>query len=318
MSWRLAESLKQLRDQLNKMYPTRSKVSDGFLGDQAHSSRASDHNPNKDGVVTAGDFTNDSKTLKGQWLADALAASRDPRIKYIIFDHQMCRSYPAHGKPAWTWQPYSGANSHEHHVHLSVSADKALYDSTRSWNLGAPIERVATVPDDDIQHPVSPETSSPAAPLAQSDPETPPQQTASLSVKDGDIEMKMSDAPPPVPEKVAIEKPPAVGFAASMKRKVFGVTGGNALLQGVRDYAEDVKALSLSARFWVWISIIAIVGGLVWLAVEVYKHWSGNKKEMEITNSLIAANSTPNNRVVLVDADKIEDYKERGYKIVYR
>jgi hypothetical protein len=37
-----------LRAQVNKRWPTREKASDGWIGDRAHASRKSDHNP--DGV----------------------------------------------------------------------------------------------------------------------------------------------------------------------------------------------------------------------------------------------------------------------------
>jgi hypothetical protein len=38
-----------LRDQLNDRFPKRDKRSDGWIGDYAHSTRASLHNPDKDG-----------------------------------------------------------------------------------------------------------------------------------------------------------------------------------------------------------------------------------------------------------------------------
>jgi hypothetical protein len=63
MAWRPAKSLIQLRDQINQIAPNRSKASDGTIGDAAHASRASDHNPwvreGDAGVVTAIDITHD-------------------------------------------------------------------------------------------------------------------------------------------------------------------------------------------------------------------------------------------------------------------
>jgi hypothetical protein len=135
-NWRIAESLKKLREQIDTLFPTRSKVSDGSVGDLRHQANVSDHNPNSAGVVTAIDITHDTKTgCTGDALAKALVKSRDPRIKYIIWDKRMISSYPARGIPAWTWGPYSGSNPHQHHIHISVSADKSLYDSTVEWNL---------------------------------------------------------------------------------------------------------------------------------------------------------------------------------------
>lgn len=136
MKWRVAESLIKLRTQINKAYPKRSKVSDGSIGDQAHSSRTSDHNPNEDGVVCAMDITHDVKNgCDAQQLADALVESRDDRIKYLIWNKRMVSSYPSGGKKAWTWRPYSGSNPHTKHVHISVNGSKSLYDSTEDWAL---------------------------------------------------------------------------------------------------------------------------------------------------------------------------------------
>lgn len=136
MSWRLAESLKQLRIEINAAFPGRSKASDGSIGDTGHSARTSDHNPNDAGVVCAIDVTHDPQSgCTGDRLAAALIKSKDKRIKYLIWNKRMYRAYPHQGSPAWTWKPYNGANAHQHHVHISVVADKNLYDSTDDWDL---------------------------------------------------------------------------------------------------------------------------------------------------------------------------------------
>lgn len=43
--WRAAEALRQLRRQVDAAFPGRVKANDGTVGDAAHQSRASDHNP---------------------------------------------------------------------------------------------------------------------------------------------------------------------------------------------------------------------------------------------------------------------------------
>lgn len=140
MAWRVAESLETLRKQLNEAFPKRSKASDGGIGDAKHASRSSDHNPwVKDkkgvGIVTARDFTHDPKTgIDCQWLADTLVKNKDPRIKYIIWNHQICSSATS----PWKWRPYSGVNAHTKHLHLSVSDAATKYDSTKAWKLGFP------------------------------------------------------------------------------------------------------------------------------------------------------------------------------------
>lgn len=144
MSYRRAKALNKLVEQVNKLYPQRDKKSDGWIGDAAHESRASDHNPwvkvreggKLAGVVTAQDIDRDlSHEVKVARIVDALVAHRDPRIKYIIWMSRMISSYPAYGYDAWQWRPYSGSNKHTEHVHISLKSEKRLFDSEKEWNL---------------------------------------------------------------------------------------------------------------------------------------------------------------------------------------
>lgn len=138
--WRVAKSLLTLREQVNAMAPARNKISDGTIGDPAHQSRDSDHNPwiieGHVGVVTAMDITNDvAHGCDAQKIADAIHANKDPRVKYIIWNSRIARSYIKNGKAPWTWLAYGGSNPHDKHVHISVKADKGSYDSTNSWSV---------------------------------------------------------------------------------------------------------------------------------------------------------------------------------------
>lgn len=133
MSWRLVESLKTLRKQLDELFPNRSKVSDGSIGDTSHSARKSEHNPDSQGRVCAIDITFDNDPSDGvgvdcNWLADVLVANKDPRIKYIIWNKEICSSKQS----PWQWRSYHGKNPHNHHLHISVIGD---VDSTKPWNL---------------------------------------------------------------------------------------------------------------------------------------------------------------------------------------
>lgn len=131
--WRLAKSLEKLRAQVNQAWPTRSRDSDGSVGDAAHASRSSDHNPwVKDGgvgVVTAIDITHDpAHGCDSYALAETLRQSNDGRLKYIISNGRIA-SFD-HG---WTWRKYSGSNPHNHHVHISVRPEKSHYDDASPW-----------------------------------------------------------------------------------------------------------------------------------------------------------------------------------------
>lgn len=133
MSWRVAKSLDVALEEINQSAPNRSKVSDGSIGDAAHSSRASDHNPNSAGVVRARDFTHDPA---GGFDADAFAEhvagllGKHPALgsgAYVIWDWLIIST----ARLREGWRPYSGANGHTKHAHVSVGTSS--YDNTQTW-----------------------------------------------------------------------------------------------------------------------------------------------------------------------------------------
>ncbi len=135
---RIAKTLDVLRNEINALAPKRSKSSDGWIGDAAHRSRDSDHNPwvrdGGVGIVTALDITHDpARGCDAGALAESLRSSKDPRIKYIIWNRRIASHAEIGGRPAWEWRPYGGSNPHNQHFHLSVKSDKASYDSDAPW-----------------------------------------------------------------------------------------------------------------------------------------------------------------------------------------
>ncbi|MFC0220557.1 hypothetical protein ACFFJ7_19450 [Pseudochelatococcus lubricantis] len=138
--WRPANSLISLRAAINAAYPGRSTKSDGIVGDAAHQSRASDHNPwvtdGARGVVTAIDITHDPASgCDAGRIVEALRASRDKRIKYLIWNRRIANASAIGGVAPWTWRSYTGKNPHDHHFHLSVKPDKAFYDDESVWTV---------------------------------------------------------------------------------------------------------------------------------------------------------------------------------------
>lgn len=129
-AWHLAKSLESLRTRINTLAPRRSTKSDGTVGDLAHSARKSDHNPDENGTVMAMDITHDpANGCDGKVLAESLRQSRDPRIKYVIWDQ---RIFSSTVQP-WKWRPYNGTNPHSKHVHVSVAGPAA--DKPGTWNV---------------------------------------------------------------------------------------------------------------------------------------------------------------------------------------
>lgn len=155
MSWWLAKGLVTLRSQINAQYPARDKASDGSIGDAAHSSRTSDHNPdsssNPPGVVRAIDVDEDLAASNGERYTMALAEhlrrsarfGDEPRLSYLIYEARICSA-----KSAWEWRPYTGVNAHRSHLHISVNA-RADHDGS-AWSV--PWERniMATLDAEDL------------------------------------------------------------------------------------------------------------------------------------------------------------------------
>jgi hypothetical protein len=149
MAYRLARSLAAFRDEVNARWPDRDKTSDGWIGDAAHASRKSDHNPwIKDpagvGVVRAYDVDAGAgaNTEIGLWLAEHvcnLGRAGHPALgrgSYVISARRI-----ASFSSGWHWRGYTGANPHISHTHVSVSLDQAGYDATPGWGIagGPPV-----------------------------------------------------------------------------------------------------------------------------------------------------------------------------------
>jgi Putative peptidoglycan binding domain len=139
VGWRTANSLLQLRKQIDALAPERSKISDGTIGNTEHAVRASDHNPwvrdetnTRMGIVTALDITNDpAHHIVSDDIAKALIRSKDERIKYVISNGTITSG--SDGPSPWVGRQYDGKNPHNHHVHISVKPKKEHYDSVNPW-----------------------------------------------------------------------------------------------------------------------------------------------------------------------------------------
>lgn len=145
---RQARSLDTLVAEVNALSPDRSKISDGGLGDLAHSSRTSDHNPNAAGVWRARDFTDDDTdddrdggdfgdVFDCDWLAEQLVAMYHapvvhPAMRSGAYTIYKGRIY-SYDRRSEGWRPYFGPNAHDHHLHQSVATAASGYDSTAPW-----------------------------------------------------------------------------------------------------------------------------------------------------------------------------------------
>jgi hypothetical protein len=119
---KLCKAGQQLREQIDDAFPDRSRTSpEGWLGDQRHAARKSDHNPTAEGIVRAIDINANLQTNPAEAfdLADQLRllARTDKRISYIIFNSKI-----ASWKKNYKWRKYTGINPHKTHIHISFTA----------------------------------------------------------------------------------------------------------------------------------------------------------------------------------------------------
>lgn len=147
--WRLAPSLIALVDEVDAVFPERDTLSDGSIGDTAHQARDSDHNPYQ-GYVHAVDLDEDlqpGKPVSLRPLWNHLIAARDPRIRYLIYEGQIVKSYrdPA-GHTPWVPYDYTGPNDHERHLHVSTDRTATARDDLRPWGVAGAYYSAAPTP----------------------------------------------------------------------------------------------------------------------------------------------------------------------------
>jgi hypothetical protein len=128
MAWHLAPSLVRLRGEINSKWPSRDKASDGSIGDPSHSARTSDHNPNSRRSVNAIDIDKDGINTS----VIIAQAKSHPSTNYIIYRRKIYSR--AHG---FRSRPYSGANPHNSHIHVSILQTSGAENSTVGWGIGS-------------------------------------------------------------------------------------------------------------------------------------------------------------------------------------
>jgi hypothetical protein len=133
--WVTAEPVTTLGRQVEGRWPQRHST-DGTVASKNHdkASPRSDHRPKpvySNGTVRAIDIG--VYLDQGERLFQELRASRDPRIKYVIFQDRMFSSYDhANGDP-FEERPYSGT-PHTTHIHVSTLEDAD--DDGSVWDIG--------------------------------------------------------------------------------------------------------------------------------------------------------------------------------------
>lgn len=142
--------------QANALWPQRSKASDGTTASSAHHAQNpdSDHEPGARDLVHAGDLTNDpAHGCDCNVLVRQIVKRRDPRVRYLIFNKTIWRSYdrPATSTrpflPAWRPEAYTGSNPHDKHLHNSILSTVAAEQDVSPWFRGGEVPAIMKVPN---------------------------------------------------------------------------------------------------------------------------------------------------------------------------
>ncbi len=135
--WFVTKELAKLIEQWKRKHPGATVYT---IGDANHATDpdVSQHAPEADGAVDAGDFMPGKGGVTMAELADLaedLRASRDSRIQYVIFRQ---RIFSRSGDNPWQWRPYRG----KYHGHVHVSVNDSREGDDADWNIGgkAPVK----------------------------------------------------------------------------------------------------------------------------------------------------------------------------------
>jgi len=138
MGWIVVPCLLEGRDQMNHRFPNRDHGADGTIGDTAHQSHASSHNPDITGdpeyrdhdsldEVRAIDFDKDLRDVHGvtmeqvvqRWITKARAGQM-PFVRYFIYNKRIW-----HRRDNFTTRAYTGSNQHTDHAHVNSDFNQA-------------------------------------------------------------------------------------------------------------------------------------------------------------------------------------------------
>jgi lysozyme len=134
-----------------------------------------------------------------------------------------------------------------------------------------------------------------------------------------DKEIPVPSSPDPsIEQNVAVVKEEQLGFWATLKVKIGAAFTGIGGITGASTYAQQVQSFGLSPLFWERIFWIGIIGFLGWIVIEIIRWFFTVWQRRHRTNTLVTANTSPNNSVTVIKSEEIEQYKKAGWVVVAR
>lgn len=151
MSWVLTRGLATVRAEFNEVFPNRDKASDGSIGDQAHQTGSSGHNPDLTGRAEHrdGDALDEVRAIdvdrdlvpgsQVDWMERVVQsivlkgrAGQYVPFRYIIYKRRIWSR-----TDGWRTRTYTGANTHDRHAHFSGDYTQTADDWTGSLGLAS-------------------------------------------------------------------------------------------------------------------------------------------------------------------------------------
>lgn len=122
-----APAAKAMLAEATRLWPNRSRASDGICGDPRHQATKSDHN-----TGDAVDLTHDPVNgVDCEHLVESIRrrgiAGLETRVTYIIWNRQICSA----ARRDWAWRSYDGSNPHTKHAHFSLNPTRR--NDTSPW-----------------------------------------------------------------------------------------------------------------------------------------------------------------------------------------
>jgi hypothetical protein len=139
--------------------------------------------------------------------------------------------------------------------------------------------------------------------------------SATLEAGPEGIKVETSNTPS---QNVVIEKRKEEGWIAAKWKQITALFTANGLLDGFTDRFKDFQAFGLSADFWQRIVYLALAASAIYLIADWWKHRSKIKEEIARDQIQAKENSQPGNFVQFAPTEYLQEYRNRGYKVITR
>ena len=164
-TWVLTRGLQTVRYEFDGTFKLRDKRSDGSIGDQAHSTGTSGHNPDRTGRAEYkdGDAKNEVRAIDVdkdlvpgsgidwmervvQYIVKRARAGHYVPFRYIIYKRRIWSR-----SDGWKTRTYTGANAHDQHAHFSGDYTQKADEWTGSLGLASLLPGGSGGNEDDME-----------------------------------------------------------------------------------------------------------------------------------------------------------------------